>query len=301
MSVPGVNLEDDTPEPLDLQPGGETAADPPPPAADDSDDDDALIQGVTQAGSDKEKALLSSLITYRKQAREAKKQNSELQQRQQAIDQQLAEFRPYAEAIKANPGLIDAAQKGTKPSHTQTIQPEDDTEAIEWAQDYGLITATGELDVARARRQLDKMDKRWEVKAQAQMAPLRQSEAQRATLTNKERTRQVTLQDGSRLASDQSIEEAYGLLADVPELTANPQVAALMPIIAAGLDVAKGRRPSAKQPVEYGEPLYTEPAGGVRRQAPVNTELARMAAKAGLTDKEIAASQPIGARGRALE
>jgi hypothetical protein len=299
MSVPGVNLEDDVPEPQNLEPGGEP--EPQPAAPDDADDDDALIQGVTQAGSDKEKALLSSLITYRKQAREAKKQNAELQARQIQIDTKLTEITPYVEAIRANPGLIEAVQKGTRPSQTQTIQPEDDQEAIEWAQDYGLITATGELDVARARRQLDKMDQRWEKKNAAMIAPLRQSEAQRATMHNKEQARHVKLADGSRAVSDQSIEEAFSLLADVPELTANPQVAALMPVIAAGLDVFKGRRPSARQPVEYPDPLYTEPAGGARRQAPMNAELARMVGKVGLTEKDMARAQPIGARGMALE
>jgi hypothetical protein len=244
---------------------------------------------------------LSALMESRKQAKAASKKLAETEQRQAQIDAKLAEITPYVEAIRANPGLIEAVQKGTRPSQTQTIQPEDDQEAIEWAQDYGLITAMGELDVARARRQLDKMDQRWEKKNAAMIAPLRQSEAQRATLSNKERTRTVTLKDGSRLASDESIEEAYGLLADVPELTANPQVAALMPIIAAGLDVAKGRRAVARQTVEYPDPLYTEPAGGARRQAPMNAELARIVGKVGLTEKDMARAQPIGARGMALE
>jgi hypothetical protein len=299
MSVPGVNLEDDVPEPQNLEPGGEPETQD--AAVPESDDDEALIQGVTQAGSDKEKALLSSLITFRKQARESKKALEQERTARQAIEGKVNEIMPYVEQIRANPGLVDMVNGKTRPSQPTTVQPEDDPEAIQFAEDFGLITATSELDVTRARRMLDLLDKRADRKAQAAMAPLRQTEAQRATLSNKERTRQVTLKDGSRLASDESIEEAYGLLADVPELTANPQVAALMPIIAAGLDVAKGRRGVARQPVEYADPLYTEPAGGARRQAPMNAELARIVGKVGLTEKDMARAQPIGARGMALE
>jgi hypothetical protein len=296
MSVPGVNLEDDVPEPQNLEPGGEPETQE---AATDDDTDDSVVETV-RVGEQK-MVPLSALMEARKAAKTATRQNAELQAKQQQIDAKLLEFAPYVEAIKANPAIVDAVQKATRPSHPNTIQPEDDREAIEWADENRLITSTGELDVALARRQLDRLEKIAQRQAQAQMAPLRQSEAQRATMHNKEQARQVKLADGSRAVSDQSIEEAFSLLADVPELTANPQVAALMPVIAAGLDVFKGRRPSVRQPVEYPDPLYTEPAGGARRQAPMNAELARIVGKVGLTEKDMARAQPIGARGMALE
>jgi hypothetical protein len=227
--------------------------------------------------------------------------NGELQQRQADLDARLTEITPYVEAIKANPKLIDAVQQQTRPSAPQTIQPEDDAEAIDWAQDNGLITAQGELDVARARRQLNRLDAIAEKKAQAVVAPFRQNDAQRATEQNREAARRVTLPGGSRLASDESINEAYGMLRDAPELTANPQVAALMPLLAAGLDVAKGRRLPQGGRVDMPDPLYTEPAGGSRRVAAIPTETSRILAKVGVSEKEFSSAKAMTSRGVELE
>jgi hypothetical protein len=303
MSVPGVNLEDDAPEPQEVE-----AADPieqpqeaAAPAVVEDDDDDALIQGVTQAGSDKEKALLSSLITYRRQARDNKKALEQERTARQALDGKVNEIMPWVEQLRANPKLIEQAQKDTRPSAPATVQPEDDQEAIQWAQDYGLITATGELDITRARRQLNHIDARAERQTQAALAPLRQTEASRAAQQHMDAVRRVTLPDGSRLASDESINEAYGVMRDAPQMLADPNVAAIMSLVAAGLDLAKGRRTAPSARVEQSDPLLTEAPGGGRRAAPVSTELSRIANKMGLTDAKIQKAQPIGARGLALE
>lgn len=296
MSVPGVNLED-VPEPQDLEPGGEPIEQPQAAAA---EEDDADIVESVRVGEQK-MVPLSALMEARKREREQRKANADLQTRQAQIDAQLSEFRPYAEKLKAHPELIDAIESGTRPSAPTTVQPADDQEAIEFAQDYGFITATGELDISRARRQLDKLDKRWEAKNAKQLAPLMQSEAQRAMYSHKEAARKVTLKDGSRLASDESIEQAFGMIGNVPQLAADPNVAAVMNLVAAGLDVAMGRRAAPSTRAELPDPLYTEPAGGTRRAPAANSELLRIGKLVGLGENDFKGATGITSRGKALE
>ena len=262
------------------------------------EDDDPIVTTVKGADG-AELAPVSSVIHYRKLAKELKKENEALKAGQAHVQQQIEDIRPYVEAIKANPRLIEQVQQGTRESQRQTIQDTNDEEARVWAEENGLITAQGELDIARARRQLTMLDKIAERKAAAIVAPIRQTTAQQAAQVNLSRAKAATLQDGSRAATDESIEQVGKMLP--PELLSDPNVGALVPLVAAGLDVIMGRR---QRPVEretsYSEPAFVE-TGTRRPAAQVNSELASMLKQVGLSEKDIQPNPKITGRGIALE
>lgn len=289
-----MNLEqEDPPEEQVLEPGG----DPNVPA---EEDEDELIQSVKGAdGSDV--VPVGDVIRFRKQARELKKANAELTSRiawATGVEARLNEVTPTIELIRQHPGIVQAVQQGTRPSGTQTIQPEDDQEAREWAEDYGLITSTGELDIARARRQLTRMDERGRRMVEAATAPMRQSSAQQVSVHHRQQAKAVTLDDGTKFASDESIDQAFSMLP--AELTADPKVAAIIPLIAAGIDRARGKSVRVAPRQDYGDPLFTEAPAGRRGPAPLNAEVQKLLEKTGVSEKEFRATESKYVPGRAV-
>lgn len=278
MSIPGTDLEQaDLPEPEIREPGGE-------PQAETDDDDDSLIE-TTTIGSQK-MAPVGDVIRFRKEARELKKQNAELQAKiewAKTVEQRLTEVTPTLDLIRQNPHILEQVQQGTRPSAPATIQPQDDREAQEWAEENGLITATGELDIARARRQLDRLDKRAAAMAERAVGPIRQNTAQQTSAAHRVQAKGVALPDGTKFATEESVEQAFSLLP--VELTADPKVAAIIPLIAAGLDRAKGKTPGRAVAREDSEPLITESVGR-RGPAPIDADLQRILQRTGITEKE---------------
>src|SRR3990167_925963 len=154
MSVPGTNLETDDP-PVAVQVDDPTQHPPlsghePEPEP----DDDGVVEAVSVGGQ--KMVPLAELIKTRKEAKAAKAKLAELEPQVAqipGIQQQIDTLRPYADAIRQNPNLIKLAQQATRPSGQDTVQPDDDQEARDTAEDLGLYhPQTGELDVARARR-----------------------------------------------------------------------------------------------------------------------------------------------------
>jgi hypothetical protein len=288
MSVPGTNLETEDPiEPVERP-------DPADPAV-EADDDDPIVHTVKGAdGADV--VPVATLIEQRKQVKTLKKELEQERAARSTIEGKVNEIMPYVEMIKANPKIIEQAQSSTRPSAPATIQPEDDHEAIEWAQDNGYITATGELDVARARRVLNHLDKRAEQIAEKRLQPLRQSTAQQISVQHKAQAKAVTLEDGTKFASDESIEQAFAMLP--AELTADAKVAAIIPLIAAGIDRAKGKSVRASR-TEYSEPLMTESVGR-RGPAPIDAGLQRILDKTGVSEKDFRATDSKYVPGRPM-
>jgi hypothetical protein len=295
MSIPGTNLEAEEPiVPHLADPGGD-----PPPA--DEEEDEPIVHTVKGAdGSDV--VPVGTIIEQRKQLKALKKANAELSAKMkwaEGVEQRLQEVTPTLDLIRQNPKIVELAQQGTRPSQPATLQPEDDGEAQQWAQENGLITATGELDVARARRQLDFFDRRAAAQAERAAAPLRQSAAQQISAQHKQQAKGVTLSDGTKFATDESIEQAFSILP--AELTADPKVAAIIPLIAAGLDRAKGKGVTRAQVPEYGEPLVTESPAGRRGPQPISQELQHILTRTGVSEKEFRSTEYVPGRHKRFE
>ena len=139
---------------------------------------------------------------------------------------------------------------------------------------------------------------RSEQKAAAMVGPIRQSAAEQHALGNLARAKTVTLKDGSRLASPESIDQVGKMLP--PELLADSNVAALIPILAAGIDAVMGRRPATQELPDYGEPAFSEPS--IRRSAPgaINEDTRALLQKTGVSEKDYAAASKAYQPGRSL-
>jgi hypothetical protein len=292
MTIPGTDLErDETPDPQLLDQGAA------PPAVEE-EDDDSLIE-TTTIGSQK-MAPVGDVIRFRKEARELKKQNAELNAKiewAKTVEQRLNEVTPTLDLIRQHPQIVEQVQQGTRASNTNTPQPQDDREAQEWAEENGLITAAGELDIARARRQLDRLDARAAKMAEQAVGPIRQNNAQQVSAQHRTQAKGVTLQDGTKFATDESIDQAFSMLP--AELTADPKVAAIIPLIAAGLDRAKGKTLRAASRDES-EPLLTESVGR-RGPAAISPDLQRILQRTGVTEKEFRETNYVPGRPMRLE
>lgn len=290
MSVQGTNLEDlpNEPEPQELPVQEEDTTGQQQAAAED-DDEDGIVEAV-RVGEQK-MVPLSELIALRKERKTLREQLAQAApaiQRAQQVDRQLQEISPYVEAIRQNPGLIDAVKAGTHATPAHAAQPQDDTDAKDTAEDFGFYTTDGQLDIARARRVLDRATAAAEKKLQGQIAPLRQQTADTAAREMRQRVATMRDKAGQPVASEESLNEMFGLLPS--ELVANPQVAFVVALAAAGMDKYAGRTPRVAQAPAaaptYREPIYTESTG---RRAPAgpSEELLQMGAKVGLAAKDL--------------
>jgi hypothetical protein len=292
MSIEGMDLEQQLP-PAERQQDDTNQ----PPAHED--DDDGLIETV-KVGEQK-MVPVGDLIKYRKDARDAKRQLAEINQRlsrAEAVEAQLNEAAPILNAIKANPKLLDAVTKGTRATAEHVDQPQDDQDAKDTAEDMGFYTTDGQLDVARGRRVLDRATARAERKMEERLGPIRQQTAETSANAMRNRVDGMRTKDGAPLATKESLDQIFGM---VPaELRADPRTAFVMTLAAAGMDLYSGRKPAAPQQTrEYNEPIYTEPAGR-RGGTGVSAELAALGKRVGLTEKDLGGNVGTTTRGGAV-
>lgn len=266
------------------------------------DENEGLIETVRVG--EQRMVPVSELVAQRRANRENKQKIAELSQQVQraaAIEQQLEQLRPTLDIIRANPRILEAVKAGTHATPGHVDQPDDDQEAKDLAEDNGYYTTTGELDVARARRVLDRIEARVAKRMEAQIAPLRAQTHSQAAQAMRQKVSTLRTKDGAPMASTESINEIFGMVPE--ELQGDPRTAFVMTLAAAGMDLYSGRKPQApvRQP-EYGEPIYTEPAGGRRGPAPVSAELAALGKRVGLNEKQISeAAQKFTGRSIELE
>lgn len=267
--------------------------------ANETDDDDAIV-AVEKNAKGESVAPVADLIRYRKESKASKREvesmRSELEQLR-GVKDTLAQYQPILQRIQQDPSILTRANA---PAQREA----EDVEARELAEDLGFITADGGLDVSRARRVIDRMDQRNGKLVDQRMAPLAQTTASQTAEGHKHRAKATRMKDGSPVASDESIEQVFAMLP--AELSANPQVAALLPIMAAGLDKMTGRTPKAPVARYYDDPYFTEPAGrGGRPASVLNDDDKRFAKGLGLDEKKFADQvtqmQTNGRRGVALE
>jgi hypothetical protein len=215
------------------------------------------------------------------------------------VEQQIAEIQPYVQAIRDNPELIDQINRGTRPSRS-TPQPEDDQEARDTAEDLGLYTADNRLDIARARRILDRAVSNAEKKLEGRLRRTEQTTVQAQADVMRQRLYTLKDKDGvTPMASRESMDEMLKVLP--AELVAQPNVAFFVALAAAGFDKYNGRRPQVVEPEDFGDPLHTEPTG--RRSVGIHPELQQIGRGLGLTDADLksAAARPASRRGIPLE
>lgn len=311
MTIPGTNLEDGQ-DAIQIDPAQAAAAEAAAREAEPQEDEDDNLIPTVQVGQ-QQMAPVSEVIRLRKEARAAKKEAAELKtrvERAEAVGAQLQEVMPLIDNLRnMSQAQRDALLSGKLPSVEGTRQDAEDTEAREVAEDYGLIAADGSLDIARARKIIDKENARVERRVQEQLGPVKQHSAQQQAGVMRERAKAIKDEHGMPFATPESIDEAYSLIP--AELAANPNVAIVQIGTAMFLDKMRKRTVRGAAGADpgpgYQAPIYSE-GGGRRAAAPALTaEEKASAAKLGLSEKELTdASTALsraagGRRGIALE
>jgi hypothetical protein len=284
------------------QPPADVELDPNAPPAEEHDDD-GLIETVKVG--EQRMVPVSELIRVRKESKTFRKELETLRpqiERANAVSAQLEQLQPVLETIqRMTPQQREALATGKLPSPAGTPQPSDDVEARELAEDLGLIAQDGSLDIARARKRLDKDNTRFQRMLQEAVAPVRQSAAHQQAAALKAQAFDIKDATGMPMATRESINEAYSMLP--PELAAQPNVAMVAIGTAMLIDRMRGRTVKAPEP-DYGAPLYSEPVAGRRGQG-LSAEDKAIAGKVGLSEKDLTDTigklQNSGGRGVRLE
>lgn len=310
--------EDQTPPPDDT-----TQAVTEPPPDDDADfeqgDDVLKIPNSNAEGGVEVFVKGSALRGARKEIKEVRRELAdakataarapELEQKIQQLEQTLGQYAPVVGAYQA---MLQQQQQQPPPPQV------DDTDAAEFAKDMDLYTADGQPDVARARRQLDRLDKRAEQKAQQYVQPLAQHTVKQQSDGLLHRAMNTVVQGVKPHPDD--IRAVWSRLD--PSVTATVEGARQVFVQALGLSAAAGRLQTVTDTTptrttqtaatrgangqftkaDLPAPLHTEKAGGKvgAADAPLDDREKAAAKAMGITTEEylkIAASAP-GLRGR---
>lgn len=251
----------------------------------------AEVEELTRPEADKDRdKVKNALITAKRELRAANRRIKEIEPvatRAADIDRRLNEAMPYVNAMVNNPRLKAEAlriSQGTRPSGDATDQPDDDPDAQGYAEDAGFYLADGTTpDAARARRVLDRLDKRQAGRTADAIRPFAGLAVNQQVEQNIRAITAMTDADGVPYATEESIREAVAALKDGQHLLANQQVAQVILRNAIGEDRFKGRTPKAPD-----EPIYMPHAGGGRRpkDPAMGADQKARLAKLGLTEKD---------------
>jgi hypothetical protein len=266
--------------------GNPVATAEPGGTADDLDKDVAAL--AVDDGKGNKLVPLSALVGAKRELRTLSKKVQELEPvaaRVVDVDGRLQKAQPVIDAILADPKLRAAALKiagGTHTSTDRTEQPEDDPDAEAFAEDSGYYLADQQtLDVARARRILNRLDARHGRQTDDRIRPLAGLTLSQKAEANIRNAMAETDADGAPVATPESFREVAQMLP--ANLLANADVVSLVSTLAIGLDHKKGRTPKAPE-----APLYLERAGsgGGRRPEVISAEERTALTRVGLTEKQ---------------
>ena len=255
--APGaVSLEDDTQlsEIVETPPPVEAAPVPtPPPANPDEDEPEGTI--VNPGG---EKLVpLSALVAQRQEAARVKAEAATLRE-------QTKEIETIRAAWQAAQPAIEQARQQQRQAPPAPVGPLTDADAIEYAKDLDLYKADGTPDTARAQRLAARQEALAEKQAQRYVQPLQQASAQQQSAANLQVV--STWKDAAGATVDPAILKE--LWATMPaEMTAQPNIAAVMYRVAIGETVLRGKHKAPTPPPPPA--LHTESLGG----APAAREL----------------------------
>lgn len=262
--------------------------DPNPPAPDDTDEAVELASLAVDDGKGGKVVPLSALIGSKKELKALRGRVKELEPvaaRVSELDGKLSQAQPIINAVLANPKLMAEALRiagGGAPSRETTVQPTDDVDARDHAEDMGWYLGDGHTpDIARGRRVLDRQAKAVRQVAEEVVRPLGAVTLHDRAERNIQNAIRQTDDNGVPYATEQSIREVAARLPQ--NLLASPEVVELMLDNAAGVDRRNKRTPKAQE-----EPLFLESAGGRGRprDAALDSDTRRMLERVGLTEAE---------------
>lgn len=264
-----------------------------PEDAEDQELETELASAAIDDGKGNKMVPLSALAGSKKEARALAKKVKELEAQGvkfKDIETRLNNAQPIIDAIVSDPKMLARAKQiasGVKPTGDRVEQPDvhDDPDAVALAETMDLYTKEGQLDVVRARKMLELVDKRSGRVATETMRPFAGMALNQRAETNLTRISAMTDDDGVPWATSESIREVAKMLPE--QLLADPNVSELVLNSAIGIDRRKGRTPKAPDEV-----LHLESVGGRRRvdDTERTQEEKQYALKSGLTEKDLTAT-----------
>lgn len=263
-----MNLEDDAPAspppavvppPADIPP-----AEPPVPATE---------QELQEAGGDQKTAgLLAALRAEREKSRTLTTRAAKADE----YEQTLRTNQPYVDFLRANPNLMAPKQPEAPPPPASA-----DPDAVEAAQLMDFYKADGTLDVERGSKYLALQDRRSARVTDQAVKPFREQTTQERSQQNFNMALQIKDANGQTPTRD-ALTAVWKTLG--PELTADPQVAATMAMLAHGA-TAMTRKNGPAPPATA--PVITEPSGGRTAATPTMSAIEeRIAANRGVTPQK---------------
>jgi TolA-binding protein len=290
--------------------------------AEPADDDDAALEAQTIALPDGDKLVPLSAVTGARKTvqllkaelatlKPSAQRATELEQQIQTLQGTIQQMQPVVQAYQA---YIN--QQQAQPQAPAQPSAEDTAELEEVARDLDLYTADGKPDLEKARRQIERVEKRAEKIAQRVVAPMQAQDVQREANYMLARAKATKAPNG--LAPDPKILEAVWAKVD-PRLAASPDGAKHLwaqayafthmqqtPGAAPAAPAAGTARDASGKFVPAAAaapppPLYTPKAGGAQGPAAtaLSTEEQKFLKASGMTEKEYlesAARMPGGRR-----
>lgn len=242
---PDVQAQPVAQEPPPVEAAQEPPAEPAqePPAEDDIPEAVEVQPGVRVVPVGVVKALRDEIKALKPQA-----------QRTAELEQQVNQFRPYADFLQANPHILNPQQPQQAP-----VAQADDPALVEYARTLDLYTPDGKPDTTRAAKLRDMTRAEAQAIAQQAIAPIQEVTHEQRAATNI----QAIVNSG---VDQQYIAEAVRnvLPAQMPKqealrVMADPAVSNLIRLTAMGLQAAA----TAAQPAApTAPPLYRESPGG---------------------------------------
>ena len=251
----------------------------------DSSAVDGTVKLVPLAAVTKARGDLKALKAELQQAKDGSARAQQLEQRIDQLSQQVANLGPKAQAYDA---ALAAQQRQP--------EPQDDTEATEFATALDLYDREGKPDIAKARKILGVVDHRAGQVAQQQVRPLAQHTVTTQSQTMLARAKATTLPNGEK--PDPGMLEAIWSRLD-PALTATKEGAQQAFIAAMGYSRATAPSGTPRKAdgtfakADIPAPLHTEKAGGKDTPSVSLSEAERKYIKQeGITESEYLKSQP---------
>jgi hypothetical protein len=181
-------------------------------------------------------------------------------------EQNLATLAPIVDEYQRNKETTRLATQ-----QAQLVSDEKDSPEYlnEVAVSLGMYDEQGQADLRRAQAHLNISRREADRRVDRRVKPHEESTARDRAQNNRERARGQMFVDGRPIADDQYLDAAFAALPE--EMAANPQVASLMQIVAAGLQSLDQRKAGGKQRQqqrqsqqvpEYREPMHTEGTTG---------------------------------------
>ena len=252
-------------------PAAAPAADPAAPPAAPVEEPAAAEVDAVEVGGQKY-VPLAAVLAERREKHALKDRAARADQLEAAV----AEMRPYVEFLRQNPGLTQRQA----PTPSAPAAPEADPDVEQVARDFDLYTPDGKPDLPRAARIHARQQTAARQAAADAVRPVQQQSAQQQSAVNLRMAMSAQMPAGVHLdpAALQTFWQALP-----PDLTADPNVAALVTLLAAGAGALKG--PVARVAPPAHPPLVTEtPGGGAPARQPLTGMSRKIAAARGIDE-----------------